>query len=208
MNLNAVIEYGAVISAAIYGVLLAHRKGLDFVGVFAVAFVVSFGGGTLRDLFLDRTPLFWVANQHFAILVFTLALTGTLFPRLAERLESWLAVPDALGLGLFTVMGTRYAMEADTPLFIAAILGVVTGAFGGVLGDVICNEIPRLFRPAPLYATCSFSGAWVYILTHRFLALPEDLCSLSAVIATVAFRLVAVKWAIQLPATGGPPDKK
>mgnify|MGYP002682546727 CR=1 FL=1 len=106
MNLNAVIEYGAVISAAIYGVLLAHRKGLDFVGVFAVAFVVSFGGGTLRDLFLDRTPLFWVANQHFAIMVFTLALAGR--PARQKRRPV-----------------TEVTMPTHTPLFATLLTGIV-----------------------------------------------------------------------------------
>lgn len=207
MNFNAVIEYAAVISAAIYGVLLAYRKGMDFVGVFSVAFVVSFGGGTMRDLFLDRTPLFWIANQHFALLVFLIALVGTLIPKVVARLEPWLAVPDALGLGLFAVMGTRYAMEADTPLFIAALLGVITGTFGGVLGDIVCNEVPRLFRPAPLYATCAFAGSWAY-LGLRYLGVGEEICSLGALALTVAFRLAAVKWSFQFPAIHHPSEPR
>ena len=85
-----------------------------------------------------------------------------------------LHVPDALGLGLFTVLGVGFALEGGTTWFIASLLGVVTGTFGGVMGDIICNELPSLFRTAPLYATCSFTGAWVYLGLHA-LSIDETL---------------------------------
>ena len=197
------IEFGAVVVSAIYGILLASRKKMDFVGLFCVAFAVAFGGGTIRDVCLDRTPLFWIANGHYTIVVFCLALVGALFPRLMLALERYLALPDALGLGLFSVVGTGYALEAGTPLFVAALIGVITGAFGGVIADVICNEVPVIFRPAPLYATCSFAGAWVYILGER-LAWEHSLTVAFSLGTVVFFRLASLKWNWHLPSVEHP----
>ena len=120
------IEFGAVVSSAIFGILLARKHRLDFIGVFTVAFITAFAGGTLRDLFLDRHPLFWIANDHYAVIVFLLALTSTLIPSRATPIETWLQIPDALGLGLFAIVGANYALEAGTSLFIASLLGVIT----------------------------------------------------------------------------------
>ncbi len=193
-----VIEFVAVVVSAIYGILLASRKQMDFVGLFSVACAVAFGGGTLRDLCLDRQPLFWIQNGHYPIVVFCLSLIGALAPGLMLRLERGLPIPDALGLGLFTIVGAGYALEAETPLFVAALIGVMTGAFGGVIADVICNEVPSIFRPAPLYATCSFAGAWVYIGGMRWAFDPALTISL-AIGVVVFFRLASLKWNWRLP---------
>lgn len=197
------IEFGAVVAFAIYGILLASRKQMDFVGLFAVASAVAFGGGTIRDLCLDRTPLFWIENSYYTIAVFGLALIGALAPQLMLRLEKYLALPDALGLGLFTVVGTGYALELGTPLFVSALIGVMTGAFGGVIADVICNELPSIFRPAPLYASCSFAGAWVYIAGVEWGWEPSLTLALS--LGTVVFfRLASIKWNWRLPSVNHP----
>jgi uncharacterized membrane protein YeiH len=197
------IEFGAVVAFAICGILLASRKQMDFVGLFAVASAVAFGGGTIRDLCLDRTPLFWIENSYYTIVVFGLALIGALAPQLMLRLEKYLALPDALGLGLFTVVGTGYALELGTPLFVSALIGVMTGAFGGVIADVICNELPSIFRPAPLYASCSFAGAWVYIAGVEWGWEPSLTLALS--LGTVVFfRLASIKWNWRLPSVNHP----
>jgi len=138
------IEFGAVVSSGIFGILLARKHRLDFIGVFTVAFITAFAGGTLRDLFLDRHPLFWIANDHYAVIVFLLALVSTLIPSRATPIEGWLQLPDAIGLGLFAIVGANHALEAGTSLFIASLMGVVTGTAGGAISDVICNEVPRL----------------------------------------------------------------
>ncbi len=196
-----VVEYIAVISSAIFGVLLACRKQMDVVGIFAVAFCVAFGGGTVRDLCLDRHPLFWIANGHYVVTVFVTALVGAVIPNVIVRLKGVLVFPDAVGLGFFTITGASYAVEAGVPLFVAAILAVVTGTFGGVIGDIICNEIPSLFRPAPIYATCAFAGAWVYLLLDRHADLPHPLVVAAGVGTIILLRLIALRWKIQLPAT-------
>ena len=195
------IELLAVISAAVYGVLLAHRKEMDFVGVFSVAFVTALGGGTLHDVLLDRSPLFWIQQAHYPVLVFSLALAATLarrwttWQRWAER---WLFLPDAFGLGLFSMVH-GYALEANTSPFIASLFGVITGTFGGVIGDIVCNEVPSLFRPhTTLYATCSFVGCWVYLLLDHF-QLPQSFTLWFGILTIVAFRLIAVRWSLRLP---------
>jgi uncharacterized membrane protein YeiH len=196
------IELLAVISAAVYGVLLARRKEMDFVGVFSVALVVAFGGGTLRDVLLDRTPLFWIQHAHYPVLVFSLALAATLarrwtvWQRWAER---WLFLPDAFGLGLFSMVGAGFALEANTSLFVASLFGVMTGTFGGVIGDIVCNEVPSLFRPhSTLYATCAFVGCWVYLLLDQF-NLPQSITLWSGILTIVVLRLIAVRWDLRLP---------
>jgi len=192
------IELLAVIAAGTFGVLLARRKGMDFVGVFSVACMTAFGGGTLRDLFLDRHPLFWIQNHHYPLIVFALAIATSLARKIPKVVERALYVLDALGLGLFSVVGAGYAMEADTSWFIASLLGTVTGTFGGVIGDVVCNELPSLFRSAPLYATCSFLGCWVYLLLRT--AFPDQFIAIGVgIVAIVLLRLVALYWNIRLP---------
>lgn len=193
------IEFLAVIAASIYGSLLARRKGMDFVGVFCVAFVISFGGGTLRDVLLDRHPLFWISHAHYPVLVFVIAAVLSPLRRMPSRTETWLHIPDALGLGLFSIVGAGYALEADTSLFIASLFGVITGTFGGVIGDVICNEVPSLFRPStPLYATCSFTGCWVFIGVRTVAT--EPIALWSGIVTVLIVRLVALRWNVRLPA--------
>ncbi len=193
------IEFAAVVVSAIYGVLRAARKGLDVVGVIALALAVAFGGGTLRDLFLDRHPLFWIEHEHYLVIAFGIGLIGAAIPGRLARIEKLLALPDAIGLGLFSVVGAAVAVEAGASLPVAVLMGVVTGTFGGVIGDVICNEIPSLFRPSPLYATCSFVGAWVYLLLERT-TLASGVAVGAGIAVTVVLRLVALKWNIHVPA--------
>lgn len=195
------IEFAAVLVSGIYGVLRATRKHLDVVGVVSLAFAVAFGGGTLRDLFLDRHPLFWIQKDYYLILVFGLGVIGAMIPQYVERIEPLLPIPDALGLGLFSIAGAAAAVDFGTSLFVASILGVITGTFGGVIGDVICNEIPSLFRPSPLYATCALAGAWTYLLLDLTI-LPEAVSLTAGIVVTVAMRLAALRWDIHIPAKG------
>jgi len=190
------LEVCAVLVSAFYGVLLAARKGMDVVGVFAVAFAVAFGGGTTRDLFLGRHPLFWIEKPSYPVIVFAVALSAPLLVRLLARMENRLYIPDAVGMALFTVVGTRIAVEAGTTPFVAALLGAITGTFGGVIGDVFCNEVPTLFRPAPLCASTAFAGAWVYLLLLYVDVLPDVVPPLVGAGVVVLMRIGAVRYEI------------
>ncbi|MCA8982162.1 MAG: trimeric intracellular cation channel family protein [Planctomycetaceae bacterium] len=197
--MTSLIELLAVLSGGTFGILLARKKQMDFVGVFSIALATAFGGGTLRDLFLDRHPLFWIENHHYPVIIFSLSLLFSLQRRVPGWVERILPLPDALGLGLFSVAGVSVALDAGCSLFIAALMGVITGTFGGVIGDVVCNEIPSLFSPhTPLYATCSFLGCWGYLLL-RLGGLPEAVNMLSALTLIVVLRLLALRYDWRLP---------
>lgn len=197
------IEFVAVIVSAIYGVLLAARKGMDVMGVFTVAFAVAFGGGTLRDLFLDRRPLFWIGNPHYPVVVLAIALLSGLILKHIGRIRPLLPLPDALGMALFTLVGTAYAQEAGVAPFVAVMMGVITGTFGGVIGDILCNQVPQLFIPSPLNATCAFAGAWLY-LGMIAVGVPERWSLVIGIVFITAFRLAAVRWNWTFPAVREP----
>ena len=196
------IEIVAVIGGAIFGVLLARRKRMDFVGVFCVAFMTAFGGGTLRDLLLDRHPLFWIQYAWYPVVVFVVAAIASVIPRIPAGIERFLYVPDALGLGLFTIVGTEIALDEKTTTFVAVLFGVMTGTFGGVIGDIACNEVPTLFRPAtPLYATCAFVGGWT-LIGCKWLEVPDTIAFAAAAAIVVVTRLTALRFKICLRAIG------
>jgi uncharacterized membrane protein YeiH len=194
------LEVVAVISGAVFGVLLARRKGMDFVGVFSLAFMTAFGGGTLRDLLLDRHPLFWIHYHWYPVIVFFVAALVSMIPKLPGDLEKWLMIPDALGLGLFSILGTEIALGNDVAPFVAVLFGVMTGTFGGVIGDIVCNEVPNLFRPStPLYATCAFVGGWLWI-GCKLLPIPYSASFALCASVVVTMRLIALRFNISLKA--------
>lgn len=192
------IEFIAVLTAALSGILQARAARMDALGVFTVSFATAFGGGTLRDLFIDRHPLFWIAKPHYPVIVFAMAVGTCLIPRMPVAYKKYLNVPDALGLGLFSIVGTQYALEAQTTLFIASLLGVITGTFGGVISDILCNRVPALFKSAPLYATCSFLGCWVF-LGCLSAGLDRAPAALLGALAVVVSRFASLYWNLRLP---------
>src|SRR5438874_3647938 len=161
---------------------------MDLVGVFTVAFITAFGGGTLRDILLDKRPLFWVIHQEYAILIFVLALVATPLIQTLRQIvsERLIVIADAVGLGLFSVAGVSSALDAHMPLFIASMMGVITGIFGGVLRDIVCNEVPMVFRDGKPYALCAFVGNWIYLLEGMFQVPADFSLWSSALFITVA----------------------
>ena len=147
------------------GLLAAARHRLDAVGVCVVAGLAAFGGGTLRDVLLDRRPFFWVEHAGWLWGLLALCIGAMFFLRrrhfeLTERAIQW---PDALGLGLFTASGTQLALGLGLPAIVAVLMGMVTAVFGGVLRDIVCNQIPSAFSDHRPYAVCSFLGGWVLV---------------------------------------------
>ncbi|MDO8650910.1 MAG: trimeric intracellular cation channel family protein [Undibacterium sp.] len=195
-----IVEVTGIIAFASSGVIEARQKEMDMVGVFTVAFITAFGGGTLRDLLLDRRPLFWVEHQEYPILIFLMALISIPFLRHLRHAvaEKAIIYADALGLGLFSVTGASLAAEAQMPLFVCVMMGVITGIFGGVLRDVICNEIPLVFRRGQLYATCSFVGCWLYLLIEKA-GVTQSVSLLMGISVTFLLRALAVRFHWTLP---------
>ncbi|MDB5841644.1 MAG: hypothetical protein JWQ23_3596 [Herminiimonas sp.] len=199
-TLLTAIEACGIVAFACSGFIEAHRKNMDVVGVFTVGFITAFGGGTLRDLLLDQRPLFWVARQEYAVLVFAMAIIITPFNRYLRSSvsEKIIIFADALGLGLFSVLGTSIAKDAGMPVFVCVMMGVITGIFGGVLRDVLCNEIPLVLRRGHLYATCSFAGCWIYLLLN-WLKAPEPAAVGVGIVVTCVIRLLSVRYNLRLP---------
>jgi uncharacterized membrane protein YeiH len=199
-SLLHVVEVIGVFVFASSGLVEARRKKMDLVGVFTVAFITAFGGGTVRDILLDRRPLFWIENYEYPTLIFVFCLLVSPFFRQLRQVvtERVILYADALGLGLFSVGGASLAFEMKMPLFVCVMMGVITGIFGGVLRDMICNEIPMVFRRGQLYATCAFTGSWVYLLLALW-QVAELPAVLSGIGVTVLLRLLAVRFDWKLP---------
>lgn len=193
-----IIDALGVLAFALSGLMTARRYDMDIVGLFVVAFATAFGGGTLRDLLLDRTPLFWIEHDWYAMAVLALTVAFTLIPATGRVSEKALLIADAVGLGLFAVAGAGFALATGTSIFIASLMGMITGTFGGVIRDVLCNEVPSLFKPSPLYATCAFAGALLY-LGFLEVSVPNAAATWIAITFTALMRLGAVKWQWQLP---------
>src|SRR3954471_12099628 len=167
--LLTVVEACATLAFALSGLLEAARKRLDAVGVCLVAGLAAFGGGTLRDVLLDRRPFFWVSHSEWLWILLALCAAAMAFLRTrhfapTQRAMQW---PDALGLGLFSASGTQLALNHDLPGIVAVLMGVVTATFGGVLRDIVCNEIPAALRDHRPYAICAFAGGWVLVLADN-----------------------------------------
>lgn len=194
------VEAAATVAFALSGLLAAARKRLDAVGVCIVAGLAAFGGGTLRDILLDRRPFFWVAHAGWLWALLALCVLAMLFMRArhfapTERAMQW---PDAAGLGLFTASGTQIALQAGVPAIVAVLMGVVTAVFGGVLRDIVCNEIPSAFRDHRPYAICAFAGGWVLVAAAA-LGLADGAGLAAAALVATLLRAVAVWADLQLP---------
>jgi len=199
-HILAAVEALATIAFAVSGLLEAARKRLDAVGVCMVAGLAAFGGGTLRDVLLDRRPFFWVQHANWLWALLALCVLAMLFMRARHfdptaRAMQW---PDAAGLGLFTASGTQIALQAGVPAIVAVLMGMVTAVFGGVLRDIVCNEIPSAFRDHRPYAVCAFAGGWVLVAAHAIGA--ADWAGLVSAAATAALlRALTLLTDFQLP---------
>ena len=195
------IEVIGIFAFAISGIIEARKKGMDIVGIYVVGMVTAFGGGSLRDLVLNRHPLFWVEHYWYpVILLFLSALASAIVRHVTEHTRSMIVVQvlDALGLGLFAASGASVAHQAGSHPFISSLIGVMTGVFGGVFRDIICNEIPYVFQRTELYATCAFAGAWSYLLVIGSRG-GELTALMSCITITFVLRILAIRYKIRLP---------
>jgi uncharacterized membrane protein YeiH len=187
------IEIVGTLAFALSGFIEATRKRMDIVGIATVAFVAALGGGTLRDILLDRRPFFWVERSGYVWLILVLTVVGLVLMRARHieftgRAMRW---PDALGLGLFSVVGAGQAIAMEQPLIVAALMGVVTAVFGGVMRDILCNEVPTVFRDHRPYAVCAFAGAWTFI-AFEALAAPAWIALSAGIAVAAGWRMLAL----------------
>ena len=199
-TVRLIVELAATAAFALAGIMEGARKKLDAVGVCVVGFLTAFGGGTLRDLLLDKRPFFWVQHVEMLWGVLGLCVLAMAFLRhrhfeLTARAIQW---PDALGLGLFAATGVHQALLLQLPAVVAVLMGVITGVFGGVLRDVVCNEIPTAFHDHRPYALCAFVGGWAYVGLWQ-LAAPGWLALVVCVGITAGLRSLALWRNWELP---------
>jgi uncharacterized membrane protein YeiH len=208
MSLLAALNLLGAAVFAVSGVLAAGRKSLDLLGVLVVAIVTAIGGGTLRDLLLDRHPIFWFHETEHLLVIVAAALLTLVYLRFRRPPERSLLIADALGLALFTIGGTQVAVAAALPAVIAIIMGVITGVAGGVVRDILTAEIPLILRRGHLYATASITGATLYLLLLSAGA-PRPLPALIGMLAVVLLRFASILWGLRLPvfALTDPPGK-
>lgn len=181
---------------AISGIRLASAKQMDWFGAYIIGLVTAIGGGTTRDLLLDVTPFWMLDGKYF--LTTAVALLVTLL--LKERVFKWgqtLFLFDTIGLGLFTVVGISKSIDAGLPFWVCIVMGTITGSLGGVVRDVLINEVPLLFR-RDIYALACVAGGLVYFLC-AYLNLAEGFIEILAASSVIAIRLLAVKFHLHLP---------
>lgn len=183
---------------AISGALAAGKKKMDLIGVMALALVTAVGGGTTRDVLLDRHPIFWLKDANYLLVILSSALVTVAIARWHRPHRGAMLVADALGLALFSVVGAQIAERQGLPAGAAVLLGTVTGSAGGVVRDVLSGEVPALFQGGNLYATASIAGLTLYFILEA-VGLPRPQPSLIAMACIALLRFAAIRWELRLP---------
>jgi uncharacterized membrane protein YeiH len=200
LNGTILFEVIGTVAFALSGLIEAARKKLDLVGMAMVSGLAAFGGGTLRDVLLDRRPFFWFENDIWVWIIIAICLGSIFFLRShhlepTERAMQW---PDAVGLGAFTAGGTQLALSAGVPAVISVIMGVLTAIFGGVLRDIVVNEIPKAFSDHIPYAVIAFTGGWV-VVGLNLLNVEAFVAVAVGAIFTIVLRVLALLLGWRLP---------
>lgn len=182
---------------AVSGALAAGRKGLDLLGVLVIAVVTAIGGGTLRDVLLDRHPVFWIADPTYLVVAGSAALLTIVYVRSARVPGNSLLIADAFGLALFTILGARIAEAAALSPLIVVLMGTMTGVAGGMLRDVLSAEVPLILR-RDLYATAAIAGASLY-LAAQAVGMPTPGAVFVGMATVAGLRLLAILRGWRLP---------
>ena len=197
MTLFHILDILGVISFAISGSLVAMRKRLDPFGVFIIAFATSVGGGTLRDVLIGAQPVFWMKNTEVIYLIIGSFLFAILFRKKLKYLNKSLFLFDTIGLALYTIMGTEIGLNANFHPLIIISIATMSASFGGVIRDILCNEIPVIFRKE-IYATACVFGSIIFLVLHN-LNVSDSIIYVSTFFIVIAIRLVAVRFHLSLP---------
>ncbi|MDN4754920.1 trimeric intracellular cation channel family protein [Porphyromonadaceae bacterium W3.11] len=200
LDFNLILDLIGTFAFAISGIRLASGKNIDLFGAFVIGLLTAVGGGTIRDLLLGITP-FWLTTPSYVIITSLCLLIVMIFRKYLVSLNETVFLFDAIGLGFFTVVGMEKAVLMGYPFWVALIMGVVTGSFGGLLRDICINEIPLVFRK-DIYAMASVVGGLVYGALSLLEINPIVVESIS-VLTVISARLIAVRYHISLPILKG-----
>lgn len=191
------IDILGTVAFAISGVLVAMEKRLDLFGVLIIAFVTAIGGGTLRDLLIGNTPVGWMTDITYMITIFITVVFTIIFVKQLKYVRRSLFLFDTIGIGLYTMVGVEKGLQAELLPVVCIALGTMTACFGGVLRDILCNEIPVIFRKE-IYATaCILGGASYFLFTG--LSIRENYAYIAAILVVIVLRTLAVLFGIRLP---------
>ena len=192
------IDILGTFSFAVSGAFFAMEKRLDPFGVFIMAFVTAIGGGTLRDILIGNLPVGWLRSETATLTITFGAVLAMFFEARLKKFTTTLFLFDALGLGLFTIIGIEKAIDLHFSIGVCIALGTVTASFGGVLRDVLLNNVPLVFRKE-IYAIASILGGLLYFL-FRYIHLDEHVAKIVCILTIFAIRIIAVKYHLGLPA--------
>lgn len=196
MTVFSIIEILGTLAFAISGIRLASAKRFDWFGAYVVGFTTAIGGGTMRDVMLSQTP-FWMLDGSYLVVTAFALLTVIAFGRFLIKLNNTFFIFDAIGLGLFTVVGIEKTLAAGFPLWVAVIMGTMTGAAGGVLRDIMINEEPLIFRKEIYALACVFGGLVFWCCT--LVGMSDNLMQVTTAISVILLRVVAVRFKLKLP---------
>lgn len=182
---------------AVSGVLVAAHSGMDLLGGVALAALTAIGGGTLRDVLLNRHPIFWIRDARYLIVILAASALTMIYIAFLPPPGDSLMIADALGLALFTISGAQVAEATKHPALIVILMGAMTGTAGGMLRDVMTAHVPMIFRQ-DLYATAAIAGIVVYLLLQK-LSVPRSFAIIAGVLVILGMRLLAVVWGAHLP---------
>ncbi len=200
IGLLDIIEFAGTFAFAISGIRLASAKNVDWFGAFVVGLVTAVGGGTVRDLMLDVTP-FWMENAIYVICTGVALLVVVLYRKILVRLNNTFFIFDTIGLALFTVVGIEKTLQSGFPYWVALVMGTITGSVGGMIRDILINEIPLIFRKE-IYALACLIGGIFYWAGDK-LGMSVVVCQFSTAGAVILVRVLAVKYQISLPILKG-----
>lgn len=197
----SVLEILGTMAFAMSGVLTAMEKKLDLFGVFIIAFVTALGGGTLRDVLIGKVPVGWMLNLEYVYMILIGFVLAVVFRKKFDKLRTSLFLFDTIGLGVYTLTGLRKGIEIGLHPIICIALGTITACFGGVIRDILCNEIPVIFRKE-IYATICIFGGMLFFALKTF-QINDEIIYITTVFVVISIRLMAVKYKWQLPALEG-----
>lgn len=200
INFIIICDFIGTLAFAISGIRLASAKHFDLFGAYVVGVTTAIGGGTMRDLMLGQSP-FWMTNSFYLICSAIALVWVIIFRKLLVRQNNTWFIFDTIGLALFTVTGMEKTLEAGFPFWTAIIMGTMTGAGGGVVRDVLINEVPLIFRKEIYALACVIGGAAYWLA--RELGMPGVACSLTCAAVVILMRLLAVKYKLGLPILKG-----
>jgi uncharacterized membrane protein YeiH len=196
ISLSSVIEILGTIAFAVSGAFSAMQKRLDVFGVMIIGFVTAIGGGTIRDVLMGDTPVNWMRDYQLPLIILATVVATILFKKYIRTFKITLFIFDALGLGLFTIIGVQKGLAAGLNPGVCVALGTITGCFGGVLRDILLNNIPLIFQKE-IYATACIVGGTLYLLLAT--RMDAGVAGISGVAVVCAIRIIAVKYKLSLP---------